>query len=169
MKKSFDIDELFAPWVQMSWNQSPMNPLLVKSLPKTPKSQSEAPRFGGSHNYKIKQNKLPSFIEWLDIDFFKKKLGEQCFICDEFSQPGLANPTKGCTHHKKRVKFSKYPTCEPCNIRTIDKVTLSSPLSLGLPSPTHYPLFQWYLQSKKNFTLNLSMKCWNSARFWNYI
>ncbi len=73
VKKSFDIDELFAPWVQMSWNQSPMNPLLVKSLPKTPKSQSEAPRFGGSHNYKIKQNKLPSFIEWLDIDFFQYK------------------------------------------------------------------------------------------------
>jgi len=35
-------------------------PLLVKSFPKTPRTSSEASRFGGSHNYKIKQNKLPS-------------------------------------------------------------------------------------------------------------
>jgi hypothetical protein len=29
-------------------------------------------------------------------------------------------------------------------------------------SPTPYPLFQWYLQSKE-ILLNLSMKCWNSV------
>jgi hypothetical protein len=45
--------------------------------------------------------------------------------------------------------------------RVICKVTLSSPLSLGLLSPP-YPLFQWYLQSQE-ILLNLSMKCCNSA------
>ncbi len=30
------------------------------------------------------------------------------------------------------------------------------------PAFTHYPLFQWYPQSKE-ILLNLSMKCWNSA------
>jgi hypothetical protein len=39
------------------------------------------------------------------------------------------------------------------NIRVIHKVTLSF---------TPYPLFQWHPQSKE-FLLNLSMKCWNSA------
>jgi len=41
---------------------SPMHPLLIKSFPKTPRTQSEASQFGGSlltkHN-KTKQNKLP--------------------------------------------------------------------------------------------------------------
>jgi len=41
-------------------------------------------------------------------------------------------------------------------IRFIHKVTLS----LGLLSPSTYPLFQW---PSKKFLLNLSMKCWNSA------
>jgi len=33
-------------------------PLLVESFPKTPRTRSEASRFGGSHNYKT--NYLPS-------------------------------------------------------------------------------------------------------------
>jgi hypothetical protein len=37
-------------------------PLLVDSFPKTPRTGYEASQFGGSHNYKIKQNKLPSFM-----------------------------------------------------------------------------------------------------------
>jgi hypothetical protein len=42
----------------------PMHPsLLVKSFPKIPRRRSEASQFGGSHNYKTKQNKLPSFID----------------------------------------------------------------------------------------------------------
>jgi len=47
----------------MVWNQAHAPLLLVKSFPKTPRTQSEASRFGGTHNYKTKQNKLPSFIE----------------------------------------------------------------------------------------------------------
>jgi hypothetical protein len=47
----------FALQVQTSWNQSHA-PLLVKSFPKTPRTWSEASRFGGSHNYKT--NYLPS-------------------------------------------------------------------------------------------------------------
>ncbi len=43
-----------------SWNQAHA-PLLVKSFPKTPRTQSEASSFGGSHNYKTKQTTfLPS-------------------------------------------------------------------------------------------------------------
>jgi hypothetical protein len=45
----------FALQVHMSWKQAHA-PLLVESFPKT---RSEASWFGGSHNYKTKQNKLP--------------------------------------------------------------------------------------------------------------
>jgi len=38
-------------------------PLLVESFPKSPRTRSEASQFSGSHNYKTKQNKLPSFID----------------------------------------------------------------------------------------------------------
>jgi hypothetical protein len=48
----------FAPQVQTSWNQAHAAPLLIKSFPKTPRTQSEASQFGGSHNYKT--NYLPS-------------------------------------------------------------------------------------------------------------
>jgi hypothetical protein len=37
--------------------------LLVESFPKTQRIRSEASQFGGSHKYKTKQNKLPSFID----------------------------------------------------------------------------------------------------------
>ncbi len=37
--------------------------VLVESFPKTPRTWSEASWFGGSHIYKTKQNKLPSFID----------------------------------------------------------------------------------------------------------
>jgi hypothetical protein len=48
----------------MSGNQAHA-PLLVKSFPKTPRTQSEASWFGVSHIFKTKQNKLPSFIDRL--------------------------------------------------------------------------------------------------------
>jgi hypothetical protein len=49
--------------------------LLVKSFPKTPSKNKKikASQFGGSHNYKTKQNKLPSFedrcfsFQFLDV------------------------------------------------------------------------------------------------------
>jgi hypothetical protein len=50
----------------MSWNQAHApHPSLTKSSPKKPRTQSEASRFSGSHNYNTKQNKtkLPSFID----------------------------------------------------------------------------------------------------------
>jgi hypothetical protein len=50
---------MFAPQVQMSWNQAHA-PLFIESFPKTPGTQSEASWFGEYHNYKTKQNKLPS-------------------------------------------------------------------------------------------------------------
>jgi hypothetical protein len=56
MKKSFNIQEL------LSWNQAHA-PLLVESFPKPPRTQFEASWLCGSHNYKTKQNKLPSFID----------------------------------------------------------------------------------------------------------
>jgi hypothetical protein len=55
----------FALQVQTSWNQAHA-PLLVESFPKTPRAQSKASRFGGSHNYKKKTkqtNYLPSQID----------------------------------------------------------------------------------------------------------
>jgi hypothetical protein len=48
-KKSFNI--------HMPWNQAHV-PLLIKSFPKTPRTQSEASQFSGSDNYKT--NYLPS-------------------------------------------------------------------------------------------------------------
>jgi hypothetical protein len=56
----------FAPQVQTSWNQAHA-PLLVESFPKTQRTWSEASQFDGSHNYKIKQNKLPSFINMYSL------------------------------------------------------------------------------------------------------
>jgi hypothetical protein len=45
----------------MSWNQAHA-PLLIESFPKTPRTQSEASRFRGTHKYKQnKTNKLPCF------------------------------------------------------------------------------------------------------------
>ncbi len=55
MKKSFNIQEFFAPQVQMSWNQAHDALFLVKSFGKTPRTCSEASSsFSGSHNYKTK-------------------------------------------------------------------------------------------------------------------
>ncbi len=57
----------FAPQVQTPQNQAHA-PLVIESFPKTPRIRSEASQFGGSHNYKTKQNKLPSFIDrWLHL------------------------------------------------------------------------------------------------------
>jgi hypothetical protein len=53
----------FAPQVHMSWNQA-YAPLLLESIPKRPRTQSEASQFGESHKYKIKQiNYLPSYVD----------------------------------------------------------------------------------------------------------
>jgi hypothetical protein len=52
----------FASQVQTSWNRAHA-PLLVKSFLKILGTWSEASWFGGSHNYKRKENKLPSFID----------------------------------------------------------------------------------------------------------
>jgi hypothetical protein len=45
----------------------PMHPSPLESFPKRPRTQSDASPFGGSHQYKKKQNKqtnnLPSFID----------------------------------------------------------------------------------------------------------
>jgi hypothetical protein len=61
-EKIIQYSRTFAPQVQMSWNQAHA-PLLVERIPKTPRTQSETSQIGGSHNYKTKQNKLPSFID----------------------------------------------------------------------------------------------------------
>jgi hypothetical protein len=57
VKKSFNIQELFALQSKRQGTKAHA-PLLVESFPKTPRTQSEASWFGGSHNYKT--NYLPS-------------------------------------------------------------------------------------------------------------
>jgi hypothetical protein len=54
VKKIIQCSRTFAPQVQTTWNQA-RAPLLVESFPKTPRTQSEASWFGGSHNNKTKQ------------------------------------------------------------------------------------------------------------------
>jgi hypothetical protein len=54
MKNSFNIQELLHCNLI---EPGPCTPLLVESFPKTPRTRSEASRFGGTHNYKTKQNK----------------------------------------------------------------------------------------------------------------
>jgi len=44
----------FAWQFLMSWNQAHA-PLLTETFPKTPRTQSEASRLSGSHNYETKQ------------------------------------------------------------------------------------------------------------------
>jgi hypothetical protein len=51
----------------------PMNPSLSKAFSKIPRTRSEASSFGGSHNNKTKQNKLPSFIDRLIPEEIYKK------------------------------------------------------------------------------------------------
>jgi len=60
MKKSFNIQKTFALQVQTPWNQANA-PLLLKSFPKRPRTQSEASQFSASHQYNI--NKLLCFID----------------------------------------------------------------------------------------------------------
>jgi hypothetical protein len=52
-EKIIQYSKTFAPQVQTSWNQAHA-PLLVKSFPKTPKTQSKTSQFGGFYNYKTK-------------------------------------------------------------------------------------------------------------------
>jgi hypothetical protein len=60
------------PQVQTSWNRAHAH-LLIKNFPKTPRTQSEASRVCGSHNYKTKQNKLPSFIDRYPLEITKSQ------------------------------------------------------------------------------------------------
>jgi hypothetical protein len=76
VKKSFNIQELLCQQVQESWIQAHA-PLLIEIFPKTPRTPNEASWFCGSHNYKTKQNKLPSFIERLVLGFVVSKEGRQ--------------------------------------------------------------------------------------------
>jgi hypothetical protein len=57
--------------------------------------------------------------------------------------------------HKLKVKVCKL-VIEP--LHKCESIKSSVKLSLGLLSPTGYPLFQWYPQSNE-ILLNLSMKC----------
>jgi hypothetical protein len=61
VKKSFNIQELLHCKSKRHGTKAHA-PFLVESFPKKPKTQSEASWLVGSHNYKTKQNKLPSFI-----------------------------------------------------------------------------------------------------------
>jgi hypothetical protein len=61
-KKSFNIQELLHHKSKRHGTKA-RAAVLVQTFPKTPRTQSEAYRLGGSHNYKTKQNKtnyLPS-------------------------------------------------------------------------------------------------------------
>jgi hypothetical protein len=59
---SKDTSRTFAPEVQTSWNQT-HSLVFMESIPKTPRTQSEASQCGGSRNFKTKHNKLPSLID----------------------------------------------------------------------------------------------------------
>ncbi len=61
-EKIIQYSKTFAPQVQTSWNQAHA-PLLIERFPKTPRKRFESSQFGGSHKYKIKQNKLPFIID----------------------------------------------------------------------------------------------------------
>jgi hypothetical protein len=58
-EESIQYSRTFTPQVQMSWNQVHA-PLPVESFPKAPRTWSEAYWFSGSHNFKTKENKVPS-------------------------------------------------------------------------------------------------------------
>jgi hypothetical protein len=66
--RTFALRVVLALRVQTSWNQAHA-PLLVKELSKDTKNTIWSIRFGGSHNYNTKQNKLPSFIDRLEARF----------------------------------------------------------------------------------------------------
>ncbi len=53
-EKFIQYSRTFALQVQTPWNQADA-PLLLESFPKRPRTQFEASRFGGSHQYKLKQ------------------------------------------------------------------------------------------------------------------
>jgi len=53
VKKSLNIQELLHCKSKHNGTK-PMHSLLIKSFPKTPRTQAEASQFSGSHNYKNK-------------------------------------------------------------------------------------------------------------------
>lgn len=58
-----DVQELLHTKSKTSWNPSPCTPLLLESFPNRPRTWfDEASWYGGSHKYKQKTNKLPSFM-----------------------------------------------------------------------------------------------------------
>jgi hypothetical protein len=59
VKKSFNIQELLQH--KSRCDETKLMHPSSSSFPKTPRTQSETPWFGGSHSYKTKQNKLPCF------------------------------------------------------------------------------------------------------------
>jgi len=66
VKKSFNIQKLLHRKSKRHGTKPHApHPSLIKSSSKKPRTQSEASRFSGSHNYNTKQNKtkLPSFID----------------------------------------------------------------------------------------------------------
>jgi hypothetical protein len=56
-EKIIQYSRTFTPQVQTSWNQANA-PLLIESFSKILRTQSNAPQFGGSHNYKTKPTTL---------------------------------------------------------------------------------------------------------------
>jgi hypothetical protein len=67
IKEIIQYSRTFVLQVQTSWNEAHA-PLLIKSFPNTPRTQSEASWFSGSHSYKT--NYLPSKID------MESKLGQ---------------------------------------------------------------------------------------------
>jgi hypothetical protein len=62
VKKSFNIQELFAPQVQTPWNQAHAH-LLIKSFPKTPRTHNlKHPGLVDLITTKPKQNKQSTFL-----------------------------------------------------------------------------------------------------------
>jgi hypothetical protein len=123
-------------------------PVVVQSFPKTPRTRSEASQFSRPHNYKTKQNKLPSFIDRLKQtktnikpknvkliikSYERKKRNKTHFIQgSQVKSAGFANPkryerendNKNCDN-KSKPMFKSFassliqsPFCRPTNLKT---------------------------------------------------
>jgi hypothetical protein len=62
VKKPFNIQDLLH-CKSKRHGTKPMHPSSSRACQRYQRTHSEASQFGGSHNYKTKQNKLPSLID----------------------------------------------------------------------------------------------------------
>jgi hypothetical protein len=137
-KRIIQYSRTFTPQVQTSWNQTNA-PLLVKSFPKIPWTQYQAPWFGGSHSYKRKQ-----IVRDSPLSFVRKEV--PChnhggwFTLSRAGDNFEPSPfTSLCWTSGEAINWIKCPKMQPpqtFEMRPTKSITLQEPIQLTATSTT---------------------------------